>query len=386
MSSQRIHQGIHQRIHQRIHEECLVFDGHTDLPSRLLRSPADVGERLGDGHIDLPRLREGGVNALVLALFVPGVFDPQSGWEHALELYELTRGQLREGGLELAESAEQIRRASARGGVAGVLGLENGRPLLVPGALTQCGHMGVRLVTLTHFQSHEWCDASTDEARHGGLATEGIGLVRDMNRLGIVPDISHISDAAAWQVMDVSRSPVVASHSSARALCDHPRNLSDELVEQVARTDGVVMANAYPAFLDPAAARANQERMQKVLALLEPQPEESGGPGAPRDRGAWLTFVEERQRELAAHPLPPVALDTYVDHILHFVERVGEEFVGIGTDFDGIDATPEGLRDASELPNLTRALLDRGLDRAGVRLILGENFLRVLETAERRSG
>jgi len=179
-------------------------------------------------------------------------------------------------------------------------------------------------------------------------------------------------------VLEVSRAPVVASHSSARALCEHPRNLPDELVREVARKRGVVMANAYSAFLDPAAARLNAERMKKVRSL------------AARveawDRDAWLSFVDERQRALVEEPLPPVPLDTYVDHIVHLVELVGEEYVGIGTDFDGVDATPESFSDASEFPNLTRALLDRGLDRAGVRLILGESFLRVLEDAERRSG
>lgn len=359
-----------------LHRDCLVLDGHTDVPTRLFHTPADLTRR-GPGHVDLPRLREGGVDALVFALYVPAALTPEAGWRHAMELWHLTRAQLRPGGLEVAVSAEQVRRTVAQGGVAVVLGLENGRPLVLPEALARFADLGVRYVTPTHVASHEWCDASTDDPIHGGLAETGIDLVREMNRRGILVDVSHVSDAAVLQILAVSRTPVVASHSSARALCDYPRNLPDDLVREIARRGGVVMANSYPAFLDDAACEANRERLAGLRAHLGEA--EAEAPRSEEERARM------RREFLAAHPLPRVPLERFVDHVIHLVELAGEEHVGIGTDFDGIPDTLEGFGDVAEFPSLTAALLDRGVDRAGVRQILGESFLRLLEEAERRA-
>lgn len=356
------------------HDDCLVLDGHTDLPTRLWEAPADLGQRLGDRHIDLPRLREGGVDALVLALYVPASMSPGAGWEHARELLRLTLAALPPG-MEAVRDAEELRRVVGRGGVAALFGLENGRPLLVPGALDAAAAMGVRYVTLTHWLTHEWCDASTDNPVHGGLAAEGVRLVREMNRRGILADLSHVSDDAVRHVLDVATAPPLASHSSARALCEHPRNLPDELIHEIARRDGLVMANSYPAFVAPAAARAEERRREQAGPALAAMEEEYL-----RDPQAhW----RERDELLAAHPLPRVPLASFVDHVMHLVECAGEEHAGIGTDFDGIPETLEGFEDVTRFPDLTAALLARGLDRAGVRLILGENFLRLLESAER---
>ncbi len=371
------------------HDDCLVFDGHTDVPSRLWESPADLAESLPDRHIDLPRLRRGGVDALVFALYVPPSLGVAAGREHARTLHEIARAQLGTGsGLVQATSVEEIRRADRRGEVAVVFGLENGRPLGRPGGasttasrigdpgfLGDCAAMGVRYVTLTHTASHEWCDASTDEARHGGLSAEGISIVQEMNRRGILADVSHVSDAAVGQVLAVSAVPPVASHSSSRALCDVPRNLPDDLVRDIARRGGVVMGNSYAAFVGSAAAEANRRRMLELgpaLAELEEpylrQPTKYRG---------------EIERLFADHPLPPVPLSRFVDHLIRLVELGGEEHVGIGTDFDGIDAPLAGFEDPARFPDLTAALLERGVDRTGVRLILGENFLRLLALAER---
>lgn len=358
------------------HEDCLVLDGHTDVPTRLWESPADLRAPQPDRHVDLPRLRQGGVDALVFALYVPASLDPQRGWEHALKLHRATEESLAGllGALEQVTTEEEIRRAARRGVVGVLLGLENGRPLTVPGALEACAKMGVRYVTLTHWASHEWCDASTDAPAHGGLSGEGVRIVREMVRRGIVPDISHVSDDAVRHVLDVSPVPVIASHSSARALCDHPRNLPDDLIREIARKDGVVMANTYPAFVDAAASRADKERGALLKPLLqETEATYLADPGE---------HVQERDRLFAEHRLPPVPLSTFVDHVIHLVETGGEEHVGIGTDFDGIPDTLEGFADPSRFPDLTTALLERGVDKAGVRLILGESFLRVLRRAE----
>jgi membrane dipeptidase len=229
-------------------------------------------------------------------------------------------------------------------------------------------------VTLTHWASHEWCDASTDEPCHGGLSEEGVKIVREMNRLGVLPDLSHISDDAVRHVLDVSKAPPLASHSSARALCDHPRNLPDELVKEIAERDGLIMANTYPAFVGQEASRVEKERMARLKPELEAMDEDYL-----REPGKhW----RERERLLLDNPLPRVPLSTFVDHIIHLIDLGGEEHVGIGTDFDGISEPLEGFEDVSRFPSLTAALLERGVDKAGVRLILGENFLRVLRRAE----
>jgi membrane dipeptidase len=360
------------------HRDCLVIDGHTDVPTRLWESPADLSRRLSDRHVDLPRLSEGGVDALVFALFVPASMDAERGWRHALELYEASEKALIPGRLVQVASADDLERAAGRGEVAVLFGLENGRPLVVPGALDRCARMGIRYVTLTHWATHEWCDASTDEPRHGGLSEAGEALVWRMSRLGILPDVSHASDRAVSHVLDVAPGPVIASHSSARALCDHPRNLRDDLVREIARKDGLVMANSYPAFVGPAAAAADAERMKELKPLLEATEEEYL-----RDP---RRIAEERARILAERPLPRVPLSTFVDHLIRLIDLAGEEHVGIGSDFDGIPEALEGFEDVSKFPDLTAALLDRGVDRAGVKLILGGNFLRVLREGERVAG
>lgn len=358
------------------HDDCLVLDGHTDVPTRLWEASADLEVPQKARHVDLPRLRQGGVDGVVFALYVPPSLSPERGWEHALALHAATERALAPlaGKMEIVATAEDVRRTSRRGVVGVLIGLENGRPLTVPGALEACGKLGVRYVTLTHNGTHEWCDAGTDSAVHGGLSADGERIIRELNRRGIIPDVSHVSDDAALHTLDVSKAPVIASHSSARALCDHPRNLPDEVIREIARKDGVVMANSYTAFLDPAAMRVDRERG----ALLRPWLEET--------EEAYMAepgkLAEERARVFAEHPLPEVPLDRLVEHILHLVEIGGEEHVGIGSDFDGIPDTVKGFEDPARFPDLTAALLNRGLDRDGVRMILGENFLRVLRQAE----
>ncbi len=358
----------------RFHQDCLVIDGHTDVPTRLWEEPVDLRERWRDRHVDLPRLKEGGVDALVWALFVPASLDPQEGREYARRLFEVSLEHLVPGELEGARTAEDVRRNAARGIISVLFGLENGRPLPLPGMIDECARQGVRYVTLTHFASHEWCDASTDEARHGGLSAEGRDLVRRLNRAGILPDVSHVSDAAVEQVLEVSKVPPIASHSSARALCDHPRNLPDGLIREIARRGGIVMANSFPAFVAPEAAEALPEREASLAAErreLSDRYFDEPGPVA-----------REMARLYADHPLPEATLDQFVDHIVHLIELGGEEHVGIGSDFDGIPETLVGFEDVARFPDLTDALLARGVDKAGVRLILGENFLRSLAAAE----
>ncbi len=357
---------------------AVVVDGHTDVPDRLFHEPADLRQSLADGHVDLPRLRAGGVTSPFFALYVPAFLDPAAGWAHARELYRRVEEQLVPGELEVAVTADDARRAAGAGAVAVFLGLENGRPLLEPGALERCAAWGVRYVTPTHVRSHEWCDASTDAPRHGGLSDEGVEIVREMRRRGMLVDVSHVSDDAVLHALDAVRGPVIASHSSARALCDHPRNLPDGLVRDVARSGGLVAANAYPAFLDPDAALVNAERTVEIVRRSrELAAEGRQTPAAEHRVGVEVT---------AERPLPPVPLARLVDHVLHLLAVAGEEHVGIGSDFDGIPEVPVGFEDVSRYPALAAALLDRGVPPRVVRMILGENFLRVLAAAERLAG
>jgi membrane dipeptidase len=356
------------------HDDCLVFDGHTDVPTRLWEEPADLSQRLPDRHVDLPRLRQGGVDALVYALYLPASLDAERGLAHAQELYRCSVEGL-PAGMVQARTADEIVRAVHRGAVAVVMALENGRPLTLPGAIEACVVMGVRYVTLTHWATHEWCDASTDAPVHGGLSPEGVEIVRRLNRQGILADVSHVSDDAVLHVLDVCRVPPVASHSSARALCDHPRNLTDALVREMSRKGGVVMANSYPAFVSPEASRADAARGKQLRPVLEASEEEYyRRPGE---------IARERQRLLSSRPLPRAPFSLFVDHVIRLIELAGEEHVGIGTDFDGIPETLEGFEDPSRFPDLTAALLARGVDRSGVKLILGGNFLRLLQQAEK---
>jgi membrane dipeptidase len=358
--------------------DTLVIDAHTDVPTRLWEHSADLTKSLPGRHVDLPRLRQGGVSAVVFALYIPAELDAQRGWEHAKTLYELSEQALIPGQLVQVATAEDLQRAVRRGEVAVLIGLENGRPLTVPGALDHCVKMGVRYVTLTHWGSHEWCDASTDKPIHNGLSPEGEDIIRRMNRHGILADVSHVSDDAVLHTLDVSAAPIIASHSSARALCDHPRNLPDPLIREIAQKDGLVMANSYPAFVSNQATEADAERRDHLKPILDETEEEY----LRNPARLW----KERDRLFIDNPLPKTPLSVYVDHLVHLVEIGGEEHTGIGTDFDGIPDVLEGFEDASKFPDLATALLERGIDKGGVRLILGENFLRVLREAERVAG
>jgi membrane dipeptidase len=346
-----------------------VFDGHTDVPTRLLESPCDLRQGSPDGHVDLPRLRQGGVSGLVFALFLPPQLTAGEGLALARQLHALALAQLAPGELERVTTPAELDEAGRRGAVAVLFGLENGRPLILPGALDELYGLGVRLVTLTHVGTHEWCDAAGGDEVHGGLSIEGEQIVRELNRRGMVVDVSHVSDRAVEHVLEVSSAPVIASHSSARALCDHPRNLTDDLARAIVGHGGLVMPMAFPAFLADEATAANRERMAKLGEAMRSIDEAYAR--HPVERAA------ARRQLVAAHPQPPVPLARYVDHIVHLVEVVGEEGVGLGSDFDGIPEVPVGFEDCSRYPALLEALRERGLAAAAVRRIAGENFRRV---------
>jgi len=359
----------------RLHRRALVIDAHADTPSELFLEPGyDFGARHARGHVDLPRLRAGGVDALFLIAWVPEepARTPGASLAHALALLDAIHAVVaRTPGVRLATSAADVEAARAAGELAALLGVEGGHALENSLDNLRLLHArGVRYLTLTWNNGNDWADACCSPPRHGGLTDFGREVVRELNRLGILVDVSHASDATVAAVLETSAAPVIASHSAARALARHPRNLTDAQVRAIARSGGVVGVNFYSAFLDARFAAA-VEAIDREAAGLERRLAASAGPGPAREEArAW------RRARIAA--LDPVPLDTLLDHIDHLVRVAGPDHVGLGSDFDGVAALPAGIRDAADLPRITDGLLRRGHRAEDVEKILGLNWLRVL--------
>lgn len=327
----------------RLHAEAIVVDGHNDLPWRI-RSEAELdiaalelGTRGTSGHTDMVRLREGGVDAQFWAAYVPARFIGAGAAVVALEqidlIYRLV--QLFPDQLEMAYTVDDILRISAGGKTASLIGIEGGHAIAnsLP-TLRMFYLLGVRYMTLTHSASLPWADAAGDSAKLGGLSDFGRDVVREMNRLGMLVDISHVTADAMRDVLETSAAPVIFSHSSARAIRDVERNVPDDVLSMLPSNGGVVMVNFYSDFLVPEGA--------------------------------------ER----------PGTVSTIADHIDHIVAVAGIDHVGVGSDFDGIDEAPIGMEDVSMLPNLTAELVRRGYSDEAVKKVLGGNLLRAMRQAE----
>jgi len=239
---------------------------------------------------------------------------------------------------------------------------------------------GARYMTLTHVNTNNWCDSSGDAERHGGLTGFGRTVVRTMNDLGMIVDVSHISDKAFFHVIETSRVPVVATHSSCRALCRHPRNMTDDMLRALAKNGGVCMINFFSAFISDAVAEVIMHAAKRDK--MERPPSGTGGTEEmPDDRTDWDAFL----KWFGSLGSPAATLDQVADHVFHAAEVAGIDHVGIGSDFDGVPALPNGLTDASMLPSLTACLLERGMSEGDVEKVLGGNFMRVFEDVERAS-
>lgn len=367
---------------RRIHERALVIDTHNDLSNRLrLRAGGSV-EGLDrtrpelDLHTDIPRLRAGGVGAQFFAAFVPplAVKDGHAV-RHALEQIDVIHRMIRAypNDFAPARSAADIERIRASGRIASLVAVENGQAIDGSlGVLRTFRELGAAYLTLTHVDSHEWCDASTDEPRHGGLSAFGESIIAEMNRIGMMVDVAHVSDDAVRHVLRVSRAPVIASHSGATAVCRHPRNLSDELIRGIADRGGAVMVNFYSGFIHDAGAEATARALAHYRQLV--------GAGTLSD--AIEAQMEAWFRE---HPVPPGTVADVVNHIDHVAKVAGVDHVGLGSDFDGISNTPNGLKDVSGYPAITAELLGRGYCEEDVIKILGANVLSVMRAVEAAS-
>jgi len=361
----------------RLHREAIVIDGHNDVPSLVLDYGFDLGmdgsgpekksplwsyllpwlfsKPRGDElatATDLRRLEAGGVDAQFFSIFPHARYakTPGASRDRANAMIDALLEQIRRhsGRLELALGAGDVRRIAAAGKIAALMGLEGGHAIENDLESLRAFHArGVRYMTLTWSNTNDWADSSGDEPEHGGLTDFGREVVREMNRIGMLVDLSHVSDDTFWDAIETTTKPVIASHSSARALCDVPRNMTDDMLRAVAKNGGVVMVNFGGNFIDP------------------------------RKRSFWRVLWDA----LIHFGPSPVPLGLLLDQLEHVARIAGVDHVGLGSDFDGTPFMPEGVSDVSGYPNITAGLLARGWSEAEVRKLLGENTLRVLAAA-----
>jgi len=373
-----------------LQKRAIVVDGHNDIPTIMADEDYDIGvSSAGKYHTDIARLKKGGMTGEFFSIYVDRQYatpdwvaknyTTQGGSaRRALDLIDVSYRMIEKypRDLMLATSTADIRRAKKEGKVGVLMGIEGGHAIenSLP-ALREFYRLGVRYMTLTHNNTNEWADACCDTPRHGGLSDFGKEVVAEMNRLGMLVDISHVSDETMSDVLDVSKAPVIASHSSARVFSNHKRNVPDELLKRIARNGGVVMVNFYPAFLDEKVRVAGNERDEKLKAQRDALRAQF------KDDPKRLD--EELKRLNDQNPIPNTTLSMLVDHIEHIAKVAGIDHVGLGSDFDGVPNLPEGINDVGDLPNITYELLRRGHSDEEVLKILGGNFMRVFAEAER---
>jgi len=364
-----------------IHFSSLVFDAHADTPQRLFFDQFDLGNRDAEGCVDIPRLREGGVGAIFFALWVPVEITGAAATQRARDLLDATLKQIEIHGddLALSASSKEVRAARAENKIAVLLGVEGGHAIDNDLAvLREFQARGVRYMTLTHNAATEWADSSNDAPRHHGLTDFGKQVIREMNRLGMLVDVSHVSDPTFYDVLETSLAPVIASHSCCRALCDAPRNLDDSMIKALASRGGVIHITFHDGFLSQEYANANRA-LASEIASHEQTVSEKFGENEARNLMELQRLSDESIR---AGKLPQVSWEKIVDHIDHAVGIAGADHVGVGSDFDGA-FMPAGMEDASKFPVITEGLLRRGYGESDIRKILGESTLRVMDDAER---
>jgi membrane dipeptidase len=367
--------GLAQTIDEarRIQAEVLGIDGHNDTMQRVLIEKVDIGQRLSTGMIDLPRLEEGGVHAPFFALWVPMYYPGAEAVRRTLDLRDAAQSVFDKypDRIELATSARDIERIVKQKKIAAVLTIEGGHQIDDDlSVLRMYRRMGILSMTLTHFRSNHWADSSTGKAEHNGLTDFGKQVVREMNRIGMIVDISHVSDKTFYDALEVSTKPVIASHSSCFVYSDVPRNMKDDMFRALAKNGGVVGVNFSSSFLNQKDA---EELKKLVTAHNQIEPNLTG---AELDAYAAKEYADQGWNQVKSGAATVEDAAECIDHI---VKVAGIDHVGIGSDFDGITSTPQGLEDASKMPNLTLALLKRGYTEKDIRKIMGENFLRVVK-------
>ncbi|MFO8235886.1 MAG: dipeptidase [Bacteroidales bacterium] len=374
----------------KIHAEALTIDTHNDTPLNMVRDDFDIGvnhEGTDDqSSVDLPRMKEGGLDAAFFAVFLGQDDRTPSGYKKAknkaIEIFDTIHNSVRNNQdiAELALKAEDAKKIENKGKRAIYIGLENGYPINRDLAnVDSFYNLGARYITLCHTRNNDICDSSTDPdgAEHNGLSEFGVDVVEKMNELGMIIDVSHISDEAFNDVIEVSEAPVIASHSCVRTLCDNNRNLSDEMLMKLKENGGVIQI----CFLT------------NYIKEMEEDPQRDSAFSALRKKYGSFDELDEEEREKARqewreinkkYPQKLASIEDMVDHIDHVVETIGIDYVGIGTDFDG-GARLEDCSDVSQMPNVTKELVERGYSEEEIKKIWGENFLRVFKEVEELS-
>jgi membrane dipeptidase len=350
--------------------EAVGIDSHIDTVQRVLVMGEDLGKRWDVGHVDLPRLREGGTHAPFFALWVPVYFPGAEAVRRTLDLRDAMQSMLdaHQDEMELATTAADIRRIVKQRKIAVFLTVEGGHTIDDDlRVLRMYYQLGIRSMTLTHSRNNNWADSATDKPAHNGLTDFGKEVVREMNRLGMIVDVSHVADKTFYDALEVTSKPVIVSHSSMRALSDVPRNVSDEMLWALAKNGGVVGISFGEGFVNPADAEALRSAIETETT-------------APLMTGRTLDdYAAEDVRKLFGTRVKVAAtVEDVANHIEHAVKIAGIDHVGIGSDYDGVSGPPNGLDDVSRMPALIEVLLERGYTERDVKKIWGENYLRVI--------
>jgi len=364
-----------------IHRRAIVIDMHADTTQRLVDENVDLAQRLSDGHLDAVRAKEGGLDAQFFSIWVePELFG--GGGPGAMKRAEVQIEAVRALAAkhpetwELATTAADVRRIASSGKIAALMGMEGGYAIDEKiENVDRYYQMGVRYLSGAWSVSTSWAGSSGDEAgKTRGLNDFGKQVIREMNRLGMMVDVSHLSDKAFWDIVNTSTQPVIATHSGCRAITNVPRNLTDEMIVALAKTGGVVNVIFYPEHIEPGYAAKKKKLDAEIASMVQRASDEEKGDVAHKK----LARDRVRQREYL-NRLPPVTVARIADHIDHIVKLVGIDHVGIGSDFDGVQVVPADLKSIADLPNLTAELLRRGYSESEIDKILGGNMLRVME-------
>ncbi|MFM9964525.1 MAG: dipeptidase [Planctomycetaceae bacterium] len=364
---------------RRVHSAGFVFDGHNDLPWEVRQKAggtfdkADIAAGVPKFHTDIPRLRLGNVGAQFWAAYVPAETSSENrAFTMTLEQIAIIHAMVKRypDTFEFAKTADDVVRIQKAGKIASLIGVEGGHSIENSlDKLRRLRELGVGYMTLTHSDTLAWADSATDEARHGGLTEFGEEVVREMNRLGMLVDLSHVSPETMRDALAVSKAPILFSHSSARGVANHPRNVPDDILKLTAKNGGVVMVNFYSGFIHPESAKRRANMFEVSRELHRKFPVEKD-------------YQAARKRWIADNPIESGDIHDVADHIEHIIKIAGIDHVGLGSDFDGIDKTPKQLEDVSTYPVITQVLLTRGYSAAQIHQLLSGNILRVMRQAE----
>lgn len=370
----------------KIHRKAIVVDGHNDIPSPMVDDNFDLGKNSigkfhNDGdpfHSDLSRFKASGITGEFFSIYVSGTTLKTGGaMRRAMDLIDATYREAEKypAQLTMCATAAEIRRAKKQNKICALMGLEGGYAIENSlYALRDFYRLGIRYMTLTHNVTHDWADAHHDEAKNKGLSDFGKEVVREMNRLGMFIDISHVSAKVMNDVLDVSIAPIIASHSNARALNDHTRNVPDDVLKRVAKNGGVIMINFYPSFLDSRTNKEENERSARLKPQIDALREQY------KDDTQGYNIAERKL--LDANPIYVASYTRIVDHIDYIKKLIGIDYIGIGSDFDGVPFLPAGMNGAEDLVLVTYVMLKRGYTEAEIRKVLGENLLRAMSQME----